>query len=1674
MNPCAPPATPHFANIKFAHSRVTGERAWLRARNLPARRVVNLYMLPTAERVRRVGMEVTSADCADRDRSKCAGSVKDPRSGPGGGQDQCTRCKAYGANCAGHSMFIPLPADAEANMPRMIFCPLALARLEAVPACFQLVHVDGEIHLGPLLDIGWESVGWDKPFDRIGEVASKRKSQVGVSLVECRKADGTGLAAGHCGVAKIRITDKRMGNASEVWTPARLYQELDMETLPDGSRVPRSDDQFRQIGFTPLPFAEEGAKHKAWLLEVLFQSSIYVTPYPDRQQLPGAPAMDYGDLTNKLKALAKVILEDFPALEAKNRAAAAAYSTGDPVKDVEKKLALLDEIEAFYEANVVDYYHTLILRNAREAAGDRSNDRHHAESVIASMCGKNRQLRDTMSKRLDNTARTVVAASSDCKSGQIAMPLVIMNRNTVTETVRRWNKQTLINKLLSIVERGGSPGPYITIHQPSTIGMQRTNMFQLMGLSDIKARITSLAEGDIVTRSLVDGDTVWLNRQPTLWDNGYLGFRIKMGTEEHVIGMNPMDCPSFNADFDGDEMNTIAIRYPAGAFEVAALGSRTRRMISRQVGNPVLSLALDSMVGFHLASKPDTVIRAEHLQGVLRDASNRVVALASSFLSSGDDLIHTRDLLSMCITAHLGAAYCYSAGGKAYILNGRVVAEMETKQLARQHDGLLAHAIRSRGMKRAKDMLDDTYLVCVALARVMGVTLRMTDYQVYLSSAMAEKELQAALTEVKSSRVWGEADEEDRIQMLTAALDELLFEPWRLPTAVRDRVLGEVSAWLQADDPPNTAEVAALLLISAPDLRGTPEEVAAVLARARDTEEWLHLSRQQKLDVLAGAAAGALSPARAAAMNEVSARLVEALKLEGKLGQVDTSSLRLSSQPAMAVLAAWLEAPAPTGEVVRVMFRQAGILAGARSLKAVKIDELMSYALPFMRVIIRHHANGRCTNEDYFSAAANIKSAADDIIEGSLPDNHPLIVFLKKAVTKNKGNISTVSAPLGDKTDRAALLNKKDLSAINDVFKDRASISFPANWLSDPEAQRYIATSQQRGISHEALAYLAAHARIAMWKSSMGTADPGHLNKIFNFRNCGLHVNEDGGLSDGAGCVVQIVHADTSARDRMVEVLLTPTAPGAEVQLAQVQEKDRRAPLQRIFDGKEATLGIPMTAGTPEAAFLVRAGRRAAGGVKLSLPVPLADIFETLMRSSAAAGERVTAEEATDLVEWCADSIEETCWIAGAARAHGRFDPADKSPRAVLNPILAALWAVFDPARLAGVASKAALQGAMARFAAEYRMSRVEPGENAGSVAVTAIFQGFTQKSLDSVHANSDSADYLTRMRNVANCKNSRPEVSAMLRAASPEELEYTVERARAWLTKRKLSDVASIRVVLESFGDALTSALFFRFPEARMVLLTLDKARGWTAGLLRGAVLKELREMSLDKHLASAETAAFALETPMAVAGSRQAAQVAIMVKASETSRVAAALAASSVGLLRKVSVTTTGTQAQLSGAVALPLPKASPLRTLIEAPPELGILPASVSTNDPQDALLVKGAAAFRATIVGNLRSIFGGSVDPVHFRVIADFMVCTACHSDDKLNRPPNQINPRGILTNSAGDFTPLFYMNSRKVMYRMVFNGGSENANFSPVVSKVVLSAPLRRGSQFTDFKAVRVK
>merc|ERR1711959_423557 len=58
-----------------------------------------------------------------------------------------------------------------------------------------------------------------------------------------------------------------------------------------------------------------------------------------------------------------------------------------------------------------------------------------------------------------------------------------------------------------------------------------------------------------VMRHLQDGDPLLVNRQPTLHKPGIMAHKVKVLEKERTIRMHYANCNSYNADFDGDEIN---------------------------------------------------------------------------------------------------------------------------------------------------------------------------------------------------------------------------------------------------------------------------------------------------------------------------------------------------------------------------------------------------------------------------------------------------------------------------------------------------------------------------------------------------------------------------------------------------------------------------------------------------------------------------------------------------------------------------------------------------------------------------------------------------------------------------------------------------------------------------------------------------------------------------------------------------------------------------------------------------------------------------------------------------------------------------------------------------------------------------------------------------------------
>ena len=72
-----------------------------------------------------------------------------------------------------------------------------------------------------------------------------------------------------------------------------------------------------------------------------------------------------------------------------------------------------------------------------------------------------------------------------------------------------------------------------------------------------KAKLLLATPGNKVYRHLINGDSLLVNRQPSLHKPSIMAHKARVLTHvpEQTIRMHYANCSSYNADFDGDEMN---------------------------------------------------------------------------------------------------------------------------------------------------------------------------------------------------------------------------------------------------------------------------------------------------------------------------------------------------------------------------------------------------------------------------------------------------------------------------------------------------------------------------------------------------------------------------------------------------------------------------------------------------------------------------------------------------------------------------------------------------------------------------------------------------------------------------------------------------------------------------------------------------------------------------------------------------------------------------------------------------------------------------------------------------------------------------------------------------------------------------------------------------------------
>ena len=232
--------------------------------------------------------------------------------------------------------------------------------------------------------------------------------------------------------------------------------------------------------------------------------------------------------------------------------------------------------------------------SSKQKGGQRSLK--NTRSVGMRLTGKRGRLRGTCNgKRVDFSARSVITPEVSLDVDELGVPRAVAMTQTVPEMVTRFNR----HKLLEAVRNGPDrlPGAQAVVQR----GV-RTN------LSMCKNRaLVQLEAGDVVHRTLRDGDWVVFNRQPTLHKASMMGHKVRVMDGMSFRLSLPCTIP-YNADFDGDEMNMHVPQGVQAAAEVQHIMSVTNQLLSAQKSSPSMGLVQDSLIGGFLLTSRDTFL----------------------------------------------------------------------------------------------------------------------------------------------------------------------------------------------------------------------------------------------------------------------------------------------------------------------------------------------------------------------------------------------------------------------------------------------------------------------------------------------------------------------------------------------------------------------------------------------------------------------------------------------------------------------------------------------------------------------------------------------------------------------------------------------------------------------------------------------------------------------------------------------------------------------------------------------------------------------------------------------------------------------------------------------------------------------------------------------------------
>ena len=364
----------------------------------------------------------------------------------------------------------------------------------------------------------------------------------------------------HATWTKLDIDDKNQNNIKK-----QLLQIEQVKMILE--KITNEDCNY--LGFSDLWCRPE------WLI----CSVLPVPPPPVRPSVKqdNSQRMD-DDLTHKLQDIIKT--NNIVAIKIKN----------DKMEDIENWTQVLQ----YHIATFIDNELSSGVKPSTHRSG------RPLKSIRQRLKGKEGRIRNNlMGKRVDFSARSVITPDPNIDLDELGVPDKIANNLTYPEKVNNIN----INALNKLLQKGCNEWPNI-----KNI-LKKDNTKITINHNNYKDIV--LENGDIVNRTLMDGDYVLFNRQPSLHKMSMMAHRVKV-MKGNTFRLNISVTPPYNADFDGDEMNMHVPQSISSMCELRNLVSVNYQIISPRENKPLITIVQDTLLGINKFTKSEKIKPIEY------------------------------------------------------------------------------------------------------------------------------------------------------------------------------------------------------------------------------------------------------------------------------------------------------------------------------------------------------------------------------------------------------------------------------------------------------------------------------------------------------------------------------------------------------------------------------------------------------------------------------------------------------------------------------------------------------------------------------------------------------------------------------------------------------------------------------------------------------------------------------------------------------------------------------------------------------------------------------------------------------------------------------------------------------------------------------------------------------